>query len=291
MARGRRITSDTRQPQARLAFAAGPGAQDPKTQIEAGRVLDQWLSGPDAGGLLHELRGSAELRSVLPELAVCDGFDQRSPYHPEGDLYTHIAGVLERVSALSDDPDLRWAAVLHDIGKPDSFWLDEEGVGHFYASEEHGTEHHEEISARMAEPILERLGIPPARRERIVHLVRHHMFAAFESPRSARRFLARVGDEHADALLLHRHADWEGDGDPALAVARMRELLGRARDFTPPTPPLSIGGGLLVSELGMTPGPAVGELLAALQAEVESGSLADEPQELLRRARELAAGR
>lgn len=278
-----------RATQVALAAAAIERAPTHERWREAGAALDAALSGPEAGLLLPSLRGSSQLAALLPELAVCDGFDQRSPYHPEGDLYTHIEGVVARIAKLSPDPDLRWAALLHDLGKPESFWVDEAGHGHFYASAEHGTEDHEEIGAHMAGPILARFGIREARSARITHIVRHHMFAGFDTMRTARRFLRRVGDDHTEALLIHRQADWEHDGDPAAEVARMRRLVERAR--TEPDPvsvsALTIGGGILIAEFGMSPGPAVGQLLGNLRAEVEAGQLADEPETLLARAREL----
>lgn len=291
MARGRRNPGAHRA--LPLSLAAERVARDgsPAAWQAAGEALDAALAGPEAGQLLAGLRGSAELATLLPALSACDGFDQRSPYHPEGDLYTHIAGVVERIAQLSDDPDLRWAALLHDIGKPEAFWVDEEGIGHFYASAEHGTEDHEEVSVRLAGPILAGFGIAPARTERITHIVRHHMFGQFDSVRTARRFLRRVGDEHAEALLIHRQADWEHEGDPAAEVAKMAALLERARSEPDPVsrPALSIGGGVLIAELGLAPGPGVGRLLSALRAEVEAGRLADEPAALLSRARSLGA--
>lgn len=177
---------------------------------------------PD-GALLEHLRGTAVLAEVLPEVAACDGFDQRSPWHPEGDLYVHLSSVYRRICALDADADLRLAAILHDVGKPASFWTDDDGVGHFYASDAHGTEAHEVIGERMARDITARLGITGPRAARICQVVRWHMSRP-TTERGLRRLRARVGDDLLRDLLLFRLADHEGDGDPAPYVARMHAL-------------------------------------------------------------------
>lgn len=67
------------------------------------------------------------LVKIIPELKPTLGFDQHSPHH-KYDLFTHIAHVVGNVP-----PDLtvRWAALLHDVGKAPTFARDETGRGHF----------------------------------------------------------------------------------------------------------------------------------------------------------------
>lgn len=64
----------------------------------------------------------------MPELKVCNGFNQHNEYHIY-DVFEHILHLLDEVE---NNYILRIAALFHDIGKPNSFTLDEEGVGHFY---------------------------------------------------------------------------------------------------------------------------------------------------------------
>ena len=68
------------------------------------------------------------LARAIPQLGPTMGFAQRSPHHAY-DVFTHIAHVVEAVPA---EPVLRWAALLHDVGKPACFTTDETGRGHFY---------------------------------------------------------------------------------------------------------------------------------------------------------------
>ena len=92
--------------------------------------------------------------TVIPEILPMHGFDQKTPYHIY-DVWEHTAVA---VSNIPPDPHLRLCALLHDIGKPPSFFTDEKGVGHFYG--------HPAVSARMTEEILARLKYDNATRRR-----------------------------------------------------------------------------------------------------------------------------
>lgn len=253
----------------------------------AGGILDDWLAGPDGGQMLAVLEGHPVLAEVCPELAATRGFEQDTPWHPEGDLYLHTRQVTERLCALGADADLRWAGVLHDLGKPASKWFGPEGNAHYYANPELGKEAHERIGARMVEAIGPRLGLAPERVARIRHLVRHHMFAAFGSARGARKFRERVGEAYVEPLLVFRQADWEADGDPAAFCARLREYLAAADAPAPDRQTrLALSGGDLATAFGLE-GPAVGALVRALQEAVREGRVANEPEALMRLGRTL----
>jgi tRNA nucleotidyltransferase (CCA-adding enzyme) len=92
---------------------------------------------------------------------------------------------------------VRIAALLHDIGKPHTFTVDENGVGHFYG--------HEEVSAEMASKIVSRLKFSTDESEAIVKLVRNHLRPG-NSPKAYRRFVADMGALAQDACVL-RAAD------------------------------------------------------------------------------------
>jgi tRNA nucleotidyltransferase (CCA-adding enzyme) len=92
------------------------------------------------------------LTQVIPELTDTVDFDQKNPHHAL-DLYSHIAHVVQHVPGVLP---LRWAALLHDIGKPGTFSLDSNGIGHFLG--------HAKLGAEMANSILLRLKAPTALR-------------------------------------------------------------------------------------------------------------------------------
>ena len=93
--------------------------------------------------------------TLVPQLRPSLGFDQRSPHH-RYDLYTHVAHV---VSLVPGDLTLRWAALLHDIGKPVAFTLDEAGRGHFKG--------HAPLGGPMAQTILREMGAPEEQISRV----------------------------------------------------------------------------------------------------------------------------
>ena len=157
------------------------------------------------------------LARVIPELEPMIGFDQRSPHHAH-DVFTHTALVVEGVPA---EPELRLAALLHDVGKPGCFTTDETGRGHFYG--------HAQLSAQMAQQILRDLKAPTALREEVVWLIDHHMSFSQPTRKSVRRLLSRYGKERLMKLnALHRADLLAKDAEP---VARELAQLQQIRDL------------------------------------------------------------
>ena len=146
------------------------------------------------------LRFAPILGEIIPELKPAFRYDQRNPHHTH-DLYTHIAHVTAAVpSALP----LRWAALLHDIGKPDSCSVDNQGIAHY-----HG---HAQISAQMADQVLRRLKAPTALREQVVALIDQHMTYPIPDQKWLRRRLSRLGEELLMQLLALQQADTGSKG-------------------------------------------------------------------------------
>jgi putative nucleotidyltransferase with HDIG domain len=124
--------------------------------------LDRLLVGPHAGAGLRALAELGLLRFVLPELQLQVGYDQNSPWHARP-LFEHTIGVVEAVPA---DLTLRWAALLHDIGKPYAR-VEKPGRSTYVM--------HERIGAEMVERIGLYLRWPTRRREEVRALVSGHM--------------------------------------------------------------------------------------------------------------------
>ena len=140
------------------------------------------------------------LTAVLPELGPTVGFQQRSPHHLY-DVYTHTAHV---VAAAHKNLAVRWAALLHDLGKVPTFTQDENGRGHFYG--------HAEVSAQMADSALLRLKAPTQLRQQVVFLIEHHMQTITPDRKLLRRLLSRYGEENLRLLLALQEADFCGKG-------------------------------------------------------------------------------
>ena len=217
------------------------------------------------------------LFQVIPELAPMENFDQRNPHHTY-DLLRHTAYVVQ--SAPPELP-IRWAALLHDIGKPDTFYLDEAGVGHFPG--------HAKPGAQMANTVLLRLKAPTALRQQVVMLIEHHMTPFEPDKKLLRRRLGKLGTDNCFRLLALQQADCAGTGtgeqtDHFTQIeALLRDLL--QEDACLRIKDLAINGQDLLM-LGFAPGPALGRCLEALLAMVQEERLTNTPQQLLDAAKE-----
>ncbi len=210
---------------------------------------------------------------AIPELAPCVGFDQHSPHHAY-DVFTHTAHV---VAAMPADLRLRWAALLHDVGKPQVFYQDKNGRGHFPG--------HASVGAEMADVILRRLRASNELRERVVTLIDHHMTPLPPDRPILRRRLSKFGED-VWALLALQRADFcskgvMGEGaDFDLVEALLRDIQAEASCLS--LKDLAIGGRELLA-LGFT-GKAVGQCLDHLLARVLDESLPNEKTALLAEA-------
>ena len=239
------------------------------------RVMTE-LTGFLVAAKAEDLTGAAILLCrCIPELVPTVGFDQKNPNHVH-DVFGHIAQVVESVPPTAE---LRLAALLHDIGKPAVFTLDESGVGHFYG--------HAAVSADMADGILHRLKASTALREEVVWLVKHHMDCYPVDEKTARRLLSRHGLQRMERLLDFQAADLGGKGtdspDASLReLEQLRQMLRTLADqegaLTLKT--LAVSGRDLMA-LGMAPGPELGKILGGLLERVLSGEVPNERQALL----------
>ena len=180
------------------------------TSVAAERVraeLTKLLCGADAERLLLEF---PDILSVpLPEIGAMVGFDQHNPHH-DRDIWGHTAAV---TAAIPAQPVLRWAALLHDVGKPPCFSLAEDGVGHFYG--------HAAESARMADGILRRLRFDTDSREEIVRLIRYHDLPIQPERKPVKRLMNKLGPDAVRRLIELHKADTRGQS--AICAGRIAE--------------------------------------------------------------------
>ena len=219
------------------------------------------------------------LAAVIPELELCMGFQQHNPHHTH-DVYGHTAQV---VAAVPGDLTLRWAALLHDVGKPATFTLDENGRGHFYG--------HAKVSAQMADAILRQLKAPTALREQVVTLIEHHMTPLTPDKKILRRRLSALGSENLNRLLRLQEADWFGRGLEEIRengdFSEIRQILSEieAENACLSLKDLAVNGHDLMA-LGIT-GPEIGKILNLLLSQVLDEQLPNEKEALLKAAQEV----
>ena len=204
-------------------------------------------------GLLHRV---GLLQVYLPELAAADGVTQGGFHHL--DVLGHSLEALHQLVQGFPDADLslRWATLLHDVGKPETKAFEPDGMHyHFYG--------HDKLGAELTRGILGRLRVPTAATERAAQLVRYHMVQLPKNDREARRFVHRRRALLPDLLKL-MIADREAARGPMsseasrrgykLALARVLEIMNEA----PPKAPL-LNGLEVMQLLNLSPGPRVGE--------------------------------
>jgi len=248
------------------AALSGERVRDELLRLLAGPQL------PSGAFLLMERLGL--LAVLLPELAALRDVPQLKRI--EGDAFEHSLRTADAMPA-SDAP-LRLAGLLHDLGKATTL-----ADGHFIG--------HETAGAELAEGVLKRLRSPRAEITRIVRLIRLHMFSYSPNWTDAavRRFVRRVGVDLLEDLFALRAADNAASGTREPPVGGVEELRARAAAAVAMGPldasQLAISGDDLVTELGISPGPEIGRLLARLLEAAIDDPSRNEREQLLELAR------
>ena len=252
---------------AKLGFRIDTDTQDAMrdlseklSDIAAERVkteLEGMLTGPH---VLPVLLDHPDILGVpIPEILPCVGFDQLNPYHIY-DVWEHIA---HSVDNIAPEPLLRWAMLMHDLGKPPCFSEEGNGtLGHFYG--------HGRVSAVLADGIMDRLRFSNEEKAIIHELVENHDRFIKPTARAVRRELNRIGQEQCERSVRVWIADIEAQ-NPQYGPPRLKEieyLRQLARDILAAEEcvslkTLAIHGGDLIA-LGYAPGPALGRELDKL---------------------------
>jgi len=231
--------------------------------VSGERIRDElfrMLTGPARGRSLGLLRETGLLAAFLPEVDAMWGVAQPEEFHPEGDVFTHTALLLDELR----DPsaELALAGLLHDVGKPPTFTV----------TDRIRFNDHPRVGAEMSEGICRRLRLSGAQTGAVCELVRDHLrFMEVKRMREAklRRFLMSPrAEEHlelhrADCLASHRKL-----GHYEFCRAKRDEWLAEP----PPAPPLLTGRDLI--GLGFRPGPLFAEILSEVRDLQIEGALA-----------------
>lgn len=222
---------------------------------------------------LHEL---GLLALTVPELLAGEGLGQGGFHHL--DVFHHSVEALHQLLARSPEAGLplRWAALLHDVGKPGTLALDPQSGRRSF----HG---HDKLGAEITAEILTRLKLPGDDIRHASRLVGAHMIPLPAGEKEARRFVHRRRDLLPD-LLSVMLADREAARGPmsspatrhAYAVA-MNRVLG-ALEEQPSAPRPLLSGEEIMALLHLEPGPLVGQAVRALGEAVAVGDVLDEAE-------------
>lgn len=222
---------------------------------------------PEAARGVQRLENLGLLNLTVPELREGIGLTQGGFHHL--DVFGHGVEALHQLLSRFPEAELslRWATLLHDVGKPRTHTVNPEtGRAAFHS--------HDRVGAELTREILTRLTLPAAEVERAAALVKAHMVPLPSGEREARRFVHRRRALLPDLLslmLADREAARGPESSPATrhAYALGIERVLEALEEQPTAPPPLLTGGDVMALLKIAPGPAVGEALRAL-AEAQS---------------------
>jgi tRNA nucleotidyltransferase/poly(A) polymerase len=256
--------------------------------------LSRLLLGAEPARALRLARDTGVLVELLPEFGPSIGFDQESSYH-DLTVDEHTFAVVQAAADAGFSLAVRLAALFHDLGKPKAAWRGRDGRLHYYAKPGFAERGHDQIGADLAAGALRRLRYPNRLRQRVVRIVRRHMFQPGKGDaRRARRFLRRNGDELAFELIDHKHADLLGkrgsEGEPPPlaeieALERFRRVVVEERSRPHRLRDLAVDGNDLI-EAGFRPGPQLGRILHELLDAVVDEPALNTRDQLLARAKE-----
>jgi len=222
------------------------------------------------------------LRYILPELEKGVGVSQNK--HHIYDIYEHSIRSLQVAADKKFNLEVRFAALFHDIGKPET----KEGEGPnstFY--------NHDYVGAKFTYRILERLKFPKKFIDKVVLLVRNHMFVSDPerlTDAGARRLIARVGKENIPDLINLRIADRLGMGRPKERPYRLRTIeymIEKVSKDPISAKMLKINGNDIMKLLKLQPSPRIGAILEVLLAEVIEDPKKNTADYLKKRTKEL----
>lgn len=222
------------------------------------------------------LKNSGLMQEILPELEKCFGVEQKSPgRHHIYDVGNHLLMSLKYCK--SKDPVTRFATLIHDIGKPQTYKKTPGGTITFY--------NHEMVSTKIAQNIAQRLRFSKKEYDKFISLIRWHQFTVDErqTDSALRRFLRNVGLENVEDMLALRVGDRLGGGAREtswrLEEFKKRIVEVQKQPFT--VRDLKIDGNDVMKKLNLKPGPEIGKILEKLfedvvekRVENEKGALA-----------------
>lgn len=234
------------------------------------------LLGKNIKNTLTLMKDTEVLEIIIPEFKATYDFDQCNPHH-NLDLFNHIINVVSKVPA---DLELKYSALLHDIAKPIVQTFDEKGIAHYKT--------HEIVGADMARDILTRLKLPIKLINTVVEIIKKHMVLYRDvTDKKFNRLLSELGYNNLLRLIEHSIADNESKNSEIVSTENdFHERLKRAveKQMQVTVNDLAINGKDLI-ELGFI-GKEIGQIKKELLDKYLSEEIQNEKEEMLKYVKE-----
>lgn len=216
---------------------------------------------------------------IIPELLLQKDFDQKTKYH-DRDLLTHTLDVLAGIPLTDDgvkDTALAYGALFHDIGKPEVFTIDEDGVGHMKT--------HAIAGVKITERIADDLKFPNQLRHEVTELVLYHDSYPPADKKSVKLFVSMFGFELSEKIFELMRADTAAHSPLGLTrlnvVKSIVVIYKQIREENPcmTIRQLAITGDDLLA-LGYPEGPLIGKILKDVLEKVITETIANEREDI-----------
>ena len=234
------------------------------------------LLGENIKNTLILMKNIGVLELIIPEFKVTYDFNQCNPHH-NLDLFDHIINVVSKVPA---DLELRYSALLHDIAKPVVQTFDEKGIAHYKT--------HEIVGADMARDILTRMKLPAKLIDTVVEIIKKHMVLYKDvTDKKFNKLLSEMGYDNLWRLIEHSIADNSSKNNEVVSTENdLHERLKRAveKQMQITVNDLTVNGKDLI-ELGFN-GKEIGEIKKELLDKYLSEEIKNEKEEMLEYVKE-----
>ena len=234
------------------------------------------LLGDNIRNTLILMRDTGVLELIIPEFKATYDFNQCNPHH-NLDLFNHIINVVSKVPA---DLELRYSALLHDIAKPIVQTFDEKGIAHYKT--------HEIVGADMARDILARMKLPVKLIDTVVEIIKKHMVLYKDiTDKKFNKLLSEMGYDNLLRLIEHSIADNSSKNNEVVSTENdLHERLKRAveKQMQVTVNDLAVNGKDLI-ELGFT-GKEVGEIKKELLDKYLSEEIQNNKEEMMEYVKE-----
>jgi poly(A) polymerase len=244
------------------------------------RIRDEFfkiLSHPKPSTGIRILLETGVLEIVFPELAVLAGIEQRDLYHHK-DVFDHTMKVVDNLAGVTDNLKLRFAGLVHDIGKPRVKQF-VEGTGWTF----HG---HEQAGVHMLKKVCRRMKLSNdyydfSSKMTYLHMRPIQLISEEVTDSAIRRLIVQAGEQLENLIMLCRADITSGNPKRVkshlenfdFVMKRIREVeeKDRMRSFQSP-----VRGDEIMKLCGLEPGPLVGRMKRMIEEAILDGKIPNE---------------